>query len=50
MMATRNKEVALLRAFKLFQVPEYALKNKVDNKEHNIDKLVTIRQFLTVLW
>jgi len=43
-MAARNKEMALLRAFKLFEVPEYALKNKVNSKEHNIDKLVNIRK------
>jgi len=38
----RNKELALLRAFKLFEVPEYALKNKVNSKEHNINKLVNM--------
>jgi hypothetical protein len=43
-MAARNKEMALLRAFKLFEVPKYALKNKVNSKEHNIDKLVNIRK------
>jgi len=42
-MAARNKEMALLRAFKLFEVAECALKNKVDDKEHNIDKLVKMR-------
>ena len=41
-MAARNKEMALLRAFKLFEVPEYALENKVNSKEHNIDKSVNI--------
>jgi hypothetical protein len=43
-MAARNKEMALLRAFKLFEVPEYDLKNKKNSKEHNIDKLVYIRK------
>ena len=43
-MAARNKEMALLRAFKLFEAPEYALKNKVNSKEQNIDKLVNIRK------
>lgn len=43
-MAARNKKMALLRTFKLFEVPEYALKNKVNGKEHDIDKLVNIRK------
>jgi hypothetical protein len=43
-MAAGNKEMALLQASKSFEVPEYTLKNKVNSKEHNIDKLVNIRK------
>jgi uncharacterized protein YlxW (UPF0749 family) len=43
-MTARSKEMALLQASKSFEVPEYTLKNKVNSKEHNIDKLVNIQK------
>jgi hypothetical protein len=42
-IAVRNKEMGLLRASKLFEVPKLTLKDKVKSKEQSIEKLVNIR-------
>jgi hypothetical protein len=42
-MAVRNKEMGLLRASKLYDGPKSTLKDKVNHKEQNVEKLVNIR-------
>jgi hypothetical protein len=42
-IAVRNKEMGLLQASKVFEVPKLTLKDKVKSKEQSIEKLVNIR-------
>jgi hypothetical protein len=41
-MAVRNKEVGLLRFYKVFEVPKSTLKNEIKSTELSIEKLVSI--------
>jgi len=43
-MSFRNKEMRLLRASELREVPTSTLKDKVNNKEENTERLVNIRR------
>jgi hypothetical protein len=42
-MIIRNREMGLLRASKVFDVPESTLKHKVKSAEQGIEKLVSVR-------
>ena len=42
-MAFRKKEMCIMRASKLGEVPKSTLKVKVNNKEQNIEKLFNFR-------
>jgi hypothetical protein len=44
-MAVRNKEMLLMRASKLCELPKSTLKDRVNNKEQNTEKLVRIRSY-----
>jgi hypothetical protein len=44
-MAVRNKEMLLMRTSKLCELPKSTLKYRVNNKERNTEKLVSIRNY-----
>jgi len=44
-IAVRNKEMLLMRTSKLCELPKSTLKYRVNNKERNTEKLVSIRNY-----
>jgi hypothetical protein len=49
-MAVRNKEMGLMQASKLYEVPKSTMKGKVNGKEQNTEEVINIRiRWKTVL-